>query len=204
MRISTRSYCENKDDNKRALGAATRCERNKMNISEITLVQTRLNRLIMQSLTHVGREADMLVLDFGMQYTLRIQCYYRLTEQGRTILARNDVYQPSEAMWSLWRTLGYEEDCIPEDFHSDEEGANRLDEALERLNADLEGLTVKTAMLNHLGDLTMVFTCGATLTVMADTSGGEECWRLLAENEDDLVVYADGAELAEPGFGNHE
>ena len=175
-----------------------------MNITEITLVQTRLNALIKQPLTQVSRETDMLLLHFGSRWTMRIQCYYRLTEQGRTILARNDVYQPSEAMWSLWRSMGYEEDCIPEDFHSDEPGANRLDEAIERLNADLDGLTVKTAMLNQLGDLTMVFQCGATLTIMADTSGGEECWRLMSENEDDLVVYADGAELVEPGAEYHE
>ena len=175
-----------------------------MNISEITLVQTRLNALIQQPLTQVSRETDMLLLHFGSRWTMRIQCYYRLTEQGRTILARNDVYQPSEAMWSLWRSLGYEEDYIPEDFHSDEPGANRMDEAIERLNTDLDGLTIKTAMLNQLGDLTVVFACGATLTVMADTSGGEECWRLMSENEDDLVVYADGAELVEPGAGYHE
>ena len=171
-----------------------------MNITEITLVQTRLNALIKQPLTQVSRETDMLLLHFGSRWTMRIQCYYRLTEQGRTILARNDVYQPAEAMWSLWRSMGYEEDCIPEDFHSDELGANRLDEAIERLNSDLDGLTVKTAMLNQLGDLTMVFACGATLTIMADTSGGEECWRLTSGNEDDLVVYGDGVELVEPGY----
>ena len=174
-----------------------------MNISELTLVQTRLNALISQPLTHVSRAVDMLMLTFG-KYALHIQCYYRLTEQGRTILARNDVYQPSEAMWSMWRAMGYDEDYIPEDFHSDDEGCNRLDEVLERLNGDLDGLTVKTAMLNQLGDLTMVFQCGATLTVMADTSGGEECWRLMSENEDDLVVYADGAELVEPGAAYRE
>ncbi len=174
-----------------------------MNISEITLVQTRLNGLIGQPLTRVSRAADMLMLEFGEKYNLHIQCYYRLTEQGRTILARNDVYQPSEAMWTLWRAMGYEEDYIPEDFHSDDEGANRLDEAINRLNADLDGLTVRTAMLNQLGDLTMVFTCGATLTVMADTSGGEECWRFF-ENDEHLVVYGDGAELVGPeaGFGD--
>ncbi len=175
-----------------------------MNISEINLVQTRLNSLINQPLTRGGRTADMLTLEFGGQYALHIQCFYRLTEQGRTLFARNDVYQPSEAMWSLWRSQGYEEDYIPEDFHSDDEGCNRLDEALERLNSDLDGLTVRTAMLNQLGDLTMVFTCGATLTVMADTSGGEECWRLHADSEDDLVVYGDGAELQGPQSGNYE
>lgn len=169
-----------------------------MNISEINLVQNRLNALMKQPLTAVFREGDMLIMAFGMK-TLRIQCYYRLTENGRTLLARNDVYQPSEAMWSLWRTLGYEEDFIPEDFHSDDEGANRLDEALERLNGDLDGLTVRSAMLNQLGDLTILFQCGATLTVMSDTSGGEECWRLTSESADDLVVYGDGAELVDPG-----
>ena len=175
-----------------------------MNISEINLVQTRLNVLIGQPMTQANRAADMLTLCFGERYNLHIQCYYRLTEQGRTILARNDVYQPSEAMWTLWRTMGYEEDYIPEDFHSDEEGCNRLDEALERLNGDLDGLTVRTAMLNQLGDLTIVFTCGATLTVMADTSGGEECWRLFAQDEEHLVVYGDGAELVGPGAGYRE
>ena len=177
-----------------------------MNITELTLVQTRLNVLIGQPLSQVSRAADMLTLRFGGRYNLHIQCYYRLTEQGRTILARNDVYQPAETMWALWRAMGYEEDYIPEDFHSDEPGANRLDEALERLNADLDGLTVRSAMLNQLGDLTVLFQCGATLTVMADTSGGEECWRLFEEVADaeHLVVYGDGAELTGPGYENHE
>ncbi len=168
-----------------------------MNIYEIDLVQSRLNALIGQPLTEATREADMLTLCFG-ERLLRIQCYYRLTEQGHTILARNDVYQPSEAMWSLWSSLGYGEDVIPEDFRSDDPGANRLDEALERLNSDLDGLTVRAAMLNQLGDLTIMFTCGATLTVMADTSGGEECWRLFGVDSEHLVVHGDGAELHSP------
>lgn len=173
-----------------------------MNISEIALVQNRLNGLIRQPVCAVTRQADMLCLSFGEQAaTLRIQCYYRLMEQGAVLLARNDVYQPAEAMWQLWESMGYEHDYIPEDFHSDEPGANRLDECLDRLNADLSGLTVKTVMLNHLGDLTLCFDCGATLNVLTDTSGGEECWRLMDETgeKDDLVVYGDGAELVQPG-----
>ena len=176
-----------------------------MNISELTLVQTRLNALLRQPLVNVARMTDMLLLTFG-PLELRIQCYYRLTEKGAILLARNDVYQPSEAMWSLWRTMGYEEDVIPEDFRSDEEGANRLDECIERLRTDLSGLTVQSALVNQLGDLTLCFACGATLTILSDTSGGEECWRLLdtAGNEDDLVVYGDGVELVGPGDGFRE
>jgi len=173
-----------------------------MNISELTLVQTRVNALIGLPLCAAARQADMLCLSFGEQaVTLRVQCYYRMMEQGGVILARNDVYQPAEAMWQLWEQMGYEHDYIPEDFRSDEPGANRLDECLERLNANLGGMTIQTAMLNHLGDLTLCFACGATLNVLSDTSGGEECWRLIDErNEtDDLVVYGDGAELVQKG-----
>ena len=173
-----------------------------MNISELTLVQTRVNALIGLPLCGAARQADMLCLSFGEQaVTLRIQCYYRMMEQGGVILARNDVYQPAESMWQLWEQMGYEHDYIPEDFRSDEPGANRLDECLERLNANLSGMTIQTAMLNHLGDLTLCFACGATLNVLSDTSGGEECWRLIDEMDetDDLVVYGDGAELVQKG-----
>lgn len=172
-----------------------------MNISEISLVQSRLNPLVKGAVTQVERQTDMLLLTLGGTTTLRIQCYYRLMENGSILLARNDVYQPAEAMWQHWEGLGYPHDYIPEDFHSDEPGANRLDECLDRLNADLSGLTVKAVMLNHLGDLTLCFTCGATLNVMIDTSGGEECWRLIDETGemDDLVVYGDGAELVQKG-----
>lgn len=176
-----------------------------MNISEITLVQKRLSSLINLPLRAASREADMLRLTFGSpQTTLRIQCFYRMTEQGNMILARNDAYQPSEAMWQMWEQMGYEHDYIPEDFHSDEPGANRLDECIDRLNGDLSGMTVHTVMLNHLGDITMLFACGAALSVFSDTSGGEECWRLIDENGelDDLVVYGDGAELVRPDAGN--
>lgn len=172
-----------------------------MNISEIALVQSRLNQLVKGEVSHVVRQSDMLLITFGSTVTLRIQCYYRLMENGSILLARNDVYQPSEAMWQHWEGLGYEHDYIPEDFHSDEPGCNRLDECLERLNGDLSGLTVKAVMLNHLGDLTLCFTGGETLNVMIDTTGGEECWRLIdvTGEADDLVVYGDGAELVRPG-----
>lgn len=178
-----------------------------MNITELTLVQSRLNALMRQPLHTLSRQSDMLLLSFGEQLmTLRIQCFYRLMEQGRILLARNDVYQPAESMWQLWEQMGYEHDYIPEDFHSDEPGANRLDEQLERLNEDLSGMTVKAAMLDHFGDLTVVFTCGAVLSVMVDTCGGEECWRLMDGHgeADDLVVYGDGVELVRPGEGNLE
>ena len=172
-----------------------------MNMNELTLVQQRVTMLMNQPLHGVSRQKEMILFTFGEQLiTLRIQCYYRLMENGRILMASSDLYQPSEAMWREWEQQGLPPDCIPEDFRADAPGVNRIDEYLENLNSDLDGLTVKAAMLGQMGDLTLVFTCGATLQIMVDTAGGEECWRLMDGhgNLEDLVVYGDGAELIDP------
>lgn len=173
-----------------------------MNMSELTLVQQRLSGLMRQPLHGVSRQKEMILFTFGEQLiTLRIQCYYRLMENGRILMASSDLYQPSEEMWKLWEQMGLPPDHIPEDFRPDEPGVNRIDEYLETLNADLEGLDVRGAMLGQTGDLTLLFSSGATLQVMIDTAGGEECWRLMDGHggQEDLIVYGDGAELAQQG-----
>ncbi len=172
-----------------------------MNMSELTLVQQRLTGLLHQPLHSVSRQKEMILFTFGEQLiTLRVQCFYRLMENGRILMASSDMYQPSEEMWKLWEQMGLPQDHIPEDFRPDEPGVNRLDAYLETLNADLDGLEVNGAMLGHTGDLTLLFASGATLQVMVDTAGGEECWRLMDGHGDldDLVVYGDGAETVPP------
>lgn len=169
-----------------------------MNMNELTMVQQRITALMRQPLHTVSRQKEMLLFTFGEQLiTLRVQCYYRLMENGRILMASSDLYQPSEAMWREWERQGLPPDYIPEDFRPDAPGVNRIDEYLETLNGDLEGLSVKAAMLGQMGDLTLLFASGATLQIMIDTAGGEECWRLMDGHGDqeDLVVYGDGAEL---------
>lgn len=177
-----------------------------MNLSELTLVQQRLNVLMRQPLTQVSRERENVYFTFGAPenpqkaVTLRVQCFFRLMENGRILMASSDMYQPSEEMWKLWEQMGMEPDVIPEDFRPDAPGVNRLDDYLVTLNGDLQGLDVRGAMLGQTGDLTLIFASGATLQLMIDTAGGEECWRLLDESRetDDLVVYGDGAETVRP------
>lgn len=173
-----------------------------MNINELTLVQKRIMSLMHQPLHRVSRQKETILFTFGEQrITLGVQCYYRLMEKGRILLACSDLYQPSEAMWSEWERQGLPADEIPADFQPLAPGVNRVDAYLERLNEDLSGLTVKAAMLGQLGDLTLLFTCGATLQIMVDTAGDEECWRLTDGHggQDDLIVYGDGVELIAPG-----
>jgi hypothetical protein len=106
----------------------------------------------------------------------------------------------TEEMWKMWEQMGMPPDHIPEDFRPDAPGVNRLDDYLLTLNSDLEGLEIRGLMLNQTGDLSVIFASGATLQVMIDTAGGEECWRLMygSGDMDDLVVYGDGAELVRP------
>ena len=183
-----------------------------MNMNELTLVQQRLNVLMRQPLAQVSREKENILFTFGaaenpqQATTLRVQCYYRLMENGRVLMAASDMYQPSESMWKMWEQMGMPPDCIPEDFRPDAPGVNRLDDYLVTLNGDLAGLDVRGAMLNQTGDLTVLFGSGATLQIMIDTAGGEECWRLMDESgeTDDLVVYGDGAETVRPGDAGEE
>ncbi len=175
-----------------------------MNIPELQMVQQRLNTLMRKPLQQVTRQREMLLFTFGevgnpqQAVTLCVQCYFRLMEAGRILMASGDLYQPSEEMWQTWEQMGMEPDRIPEDFRPDEPGVNRVDEYLLTLNEDLEGLDVRGAMLSQTGDLTLLFSSGATLQMMVDTAGGEECWRISAEEGDDLVVYADGVEQQNP------
>lgn len=177
-----------------------------MNIPELTLVQQRLTTLMHQPLQSVTRQREMLLFTFGdpsapqQAVILRVQCFCRLMEEGRILMATSDMYQPSEEMWKLWEQMGLEPDQIPEDFRPDAPGVNRLDDYLQTLNGDLDALDVRGAMLGHTGDLTLLFASGATLQLMVDTAGGEECWRLMdaSGDMDDLVVYGDGAETVPP------
>ena len=177
-----------------------------MNKEELALVQQQLNLLMRRPLQQVSRQKEMLLFTFGeaenpqRAVTLRVQCYYRLMENGRILMASSDMYQPSEEMWKMWEQMGLEPDHIPEDFRPDAPGVNRLDDYLITLNGDLDGLVIHGALLDQSGDLTLLFDSGATLQMMIDTAGGEECWRLMDESgeTDDLVVYGDGAELVSP------
>ena len=177
-----------------------------MNMNELALVQQRLNALLRRALTQVSRQKEMILFTFGeaenpqRSVSLRVQCFFRLMENGRILMASSDMYQPSEEMWKMWEQMGMEPDHIPEDFRPDAPGVNRMDDYLLTLNGDLEGLSVRGAMLGQNGDMTLIFASGATLQVMVDTAGGEECWRLMDESgeQEDLVVYGDGAENVRP------
>ena len=181
-----------------------------MNNTDMLLVQETLNTLVGCTLSEMNRTNEMLLLTFAepaglgqesREHVLRLQCYYRFVQDGRMVFAHSDYFQPSEKMWQLWQAQGYEEDFIPENYCCDDEGANRLDDRIAEMNALLlaSAYRVCTVMVDSIGDVTMCFDNGAVLSVLVDTSGGEECWRHFPpeENKPQLVIYSDGVEYEE-------
>lgn len=157
-----------------------------MNNTDMLFVQKKLNDLVGCTLINLSRTADLLCLSFAPralttevqeEQSLHLQCYYRLVQDGRVSLARSDYFQPSEAMWDLWRKQGLEEDVIPDDYRCDELGANRLDDRIVELNDVLTGIEnrfiVRTVMVDSIGDVTLCFDNGAVWSILVDTSGGE-------------------------------
>ena len=154
-----------------------------MNNTDMLFVQKKLNDLVGCTLINLSRTADLLCLSFAPralttevqeEQSLHLQCYYRLVQDGRVSLARSDYFQPSEAMWDLWRKQGLEEDVIPDDYRCDELGANRLDDRIVELNDVLTGIEnrfiVRTVMVDSIGDVTLCFDNGAVWSILVDLS----------------------------------
>lgn len=152
-----------------------------MRKAEIPYVTQRLRTLIGQPLQCAGYAADMLTLGFGPagEFSLHIQCSYRMATEGAILFDRIDYF-------------------------IDEEPDNRLFNAVHKLQGQLDGMTVASVDVNQLGDLTIRFANGATLLALAMRSDDDECWRFWNDDlwpDQHMVVYGDHVELHGPGDG---
>ena len=152
-----------------------------MRKAEIPYVTQRLRTLIGQPLQCAGYAADMLTLGFGRtsEFSLHIQCSYRMATEGAILFDRIDYF-------------------------IDEEPDNRLFKAIRTLQERLEGMVVTSVDVNQLGDLTIRFANGATLLALAMRSDDDECWRFWNDDlwpDQHMVVYGDHVELHGPGDG---
>lgn len=152
-----------------------------MRKAEIPYVTQRLRTLIGQPLQCAGYAADMLTLGFGRtsEFSLHIQCSYRMATEGAILFDRIDYF-------------------------IDEEPDNRLFKAIRTLQERLEGMVVTSVDVNLLGDLTIRFANGVTLLALAMRSDDDECWRFWNDDlwpDQHMVVYGDHVELHGPGDG---
>jgi len=111
-------------------------------------IQTAASALIGMPLWDAGRASDLAWFIFGErrsvrdyqgnsreigEFSLHVQCAWRLLQRDRTIVGNRDLYYP--AGW------GMDSPEVPAGFKWDVQGANRLDERLKMFfQADRRGL----------------------------------------------------------------
>ena len=172
-----------------------------MRKDEIPYVAQRLRTMIGQPLQYAGYAADMLTLRLGQagEFSLHIQCSYRMAEEESILFDRIDYFEPSDALCARWRAEGLDDLDFPDDWPDDE---RRLFEQVKLLNQRLDGMTVTEVRVNQLGDLTLCFANGVTLLALPMSSDDRECWRFWCDvrwPDQHMVVCGDHVELSGPG-----
>ena len=168
-----------------------------MKKNEIPYVTQRLRTLIGQPLQCAGYAADMLTLSFGRagEFSLHIQCSYRLASEDTILFDRIDYFVPSEAVEARWRAAGLEEADFPRDW---EDRDCRLFERVQALQSRLAEMRVEDVAVSLLGDVTIRFSGGMTLLALPMASDEAECWRFWNDAlwpDEHMVVCGDHVEL---------
>ncbi|MCL2606275.1 MAG: hypothetical protein FWD93_03240 [Coriobacteriia bacterium] len=145
-----------------------------------------LEQISSLSVCSVNRAANMLMLGFGdlvqaqnfrgetladPQFSLHIDCPWRIVFCKSIVLASWDVFEPStKAGWT-------------EDFEWDCPGANLFDEKSKTLIAN-DALHVKGITADNFGGFCISFDNGYVLEVFPCCSADEESWRLFEANSE--------------------
>ena len=145
-------------------------------------IEKELSVLLMQPLIDMGRAGNLVWLSFGERvitidrngckrlkgkYALHIQCSWRLTDEGRIIVASRDIYLPRTGLSN-------------DDFDWDKLGVNRFDEKIDELKKRIKTNTIVTEISADIfGGLKISFNSGIRLEIFPDDSLEDEFWRLI-------------------------
>lgn len=162
---------------------------------QIKDVSNALKKITDKPIAKVGRAGDMVWLGFGneisrliageqrlvSEYALHIQCPWRITHNGKIIVASHDIYYPAD---------GEDND----DFVWDIIGNNRFDKIAKKLNAVIKKGEIKVlnAKVTIFGDLILDFAKNYKLEAFLADSLHEEYWRFIINRENDarhFVVF---------------
>lgn len=164
-------------------------------------VQTELGKLIGLKLRYAGRASNLFWLGFGdmvlvkrrkgteqlAEYSLHIQCAWRITKGNKILVASRDFYYPN----SNW-------DDENGDFDWDVQGNNRFDEKTKHLIEEVKGkLIVERVDSDDIGGFKVHLSDKYVLEAFPDNSDEDEYseyWRFFNMKDDSLhfVVGANG------------
>ena len=120
-------------------------------------------------------------------YALDTLCSMRFTCGNDVILAKSDIFLPTEEIYN-------KEDFIWDNFDWHAHGNNRFDELLAKhFRGEYDDYIVKSVKVGKFGDLTIAFENDFVLEFFADGSGDSENWRFGETNStESLIVTSNG------------
>ncbi|GGB43024.1 hypothetical protein [Fictibacillus barbaricus] len=165
-------------------------------------IKAELNKINGLKLQYTGRSSDLFWLGFGeifqiirrgrteetAEYTLHIQCSWRITLCNKIVVASRDIYAPN----SEW-------DDLKNDFDWDIQGNNKFDERIKSFLKDTGRLMVERIEADDVGGIEVFLSNGYKLETFPDSSGDDddsEHWRFFnrKENSPHFVVSGEGIE----------
>ena len=142
------------------------------------IIENRLCCIINVQLSQVGRAGNLAWFCFGedvavqnykgentikSEYSLNVQCAFRIVQDKKIILASSDMYIPNSKMQFV------------HEFDWDVQGANRFDELAKAWKGNT--IIVDSLKSDDFGGLKIYFSNEAVLEIFPDMSAPEECWR---------------------------
>lgn len=165
-------------------------------------IKAELNKITGLKLQYIGRSSDLFWLGFGeivqinrrgrteetAEYTLHIQCSWRITLHNKIVVASRDVYVPN----SEW-------DKLNDNFDWDIQGNNKFDEQIKSFSENSGKLMVERIEAEDVGGIEVFLSDDYKLEAFPDSSGDvDDCehWRFFnrKENSRHFVVSGEGIE----------
>lgn len=163
-------------------------------------VETKLKDILGMPFNRTDRAANLVWFGFGKtinvedfpgemrkapQYSLNIQCCWRIVKDDKILVAYGDLYEPG----SNWKGTD-------EEFFWDTNGMNLCDDGLEKLNRMHNRIFVQSIDADNLGGLKIYFSENYLLEIFADSSYDAEYWRFFNIEDDSphLVITNNGIE----------
>jgi len=167
-------------------------------------INSQLGGLVGKKLRCSGRASNLFWLEFGemititrrdkteqtAEYSLHIQCSWRITQQNTILTASRDFYSPNSECFE-----------VDENFDWDIVGNNRFDERIKSfLHAVQNRLIVEKIDSDEIGGLKVFLSDNYVLEVFPDSSQDDEYsefWRFFTRKDDipHFVVTANGIEF---------
>ena len=162
-----------------------------MEKNEIEILDTKLKSLYGAEWMIIGRASNMIWLGFlkdDIDYALHVQSGFRVVQNGKILIADQDMYRPDPEVEN-------DPDFNWDEFDWNVKGENCFDKWVKLFRSELRGGIVEKIHISDCGDLKISLSNNMVIEVV-NNSSDDESWRFFQRNTDDhTVVYGNNIEV---------